>query len=257
MPNQRKLVVLSQNTDPEVPFIAEVFDVEKSESIQRVGIKLPTDAVQPVPLIRSLVLRVASDAKWILWGDYLTNLDTGISTPLQQLIKPAGNSSPTTDAVLGAAFSPSRPVLGIVARHGPETSTTSSFAVYFVSLNNLSAVVTTAGHRAKINDFVFCPKGQVFFSACGDGLIRLWDVRTGQQRLALDGHSSGVNCLAINELGTILASGDDNGTIRLWDAWRPRGVPAKGLSNGSERLLAPPYSSNPAAPPPNDQSADP
>ncbi|CAD8186357.1 unnamed protein product [Paramecium octaurelia] len=47
--------------------------------------------------------------------------------------------------------------------------------------------------------------------------IRLWDVKTGQQKAKLDGHSETVNSICYSPDGTTLASGSDDNHIRLWD----------------------------------------
>ncbi|CAD8215251.1 unnamed protein product [Paramecium octaurelia] len=47
--------------------------------------------------------------------------------------------------------------------------------------------------------------------------IRLWDVKTGQQKAKLDGHSYAVNSICYSPDGTTLASGSADSSIRLWD----------------------------------------
>ncbi|CAD8215584.1 unnamed protein product [Paramecium octaurelia] len=47
--------------------------------------------------------------------------------------------------------------------------------------------------------------------------IRLWDVKTGQQKAKLDGHSNCVNSICYSPDGTTLASGSYDKSILLWD----------------------------------------
>ncbi|CAD8215140.1 unnamed protein product [Paramecium octaurelia] len=47
--------------------------------------------------------------------------------------------------------------------------------------------------------------------------IRLWDVKTGQQKAKLDGHSVGVSPVNFSPDGNTLASGSDDNSIRLWN----------------------------------------
>jgi formylglycine-generating enzyme required for sulfatase activity len=56
-------------------------------------------------------------------------------------------------------------------------------------------------------------------AACGmaDGTIRLWDIRSGRERLPLEGHLRRVNSLAFSPDGKRLASGSDDMTIRIWN----------------------------------------
>ncbi|CAD8214187.1 unnamed protein product [Paramecium pentaurelia] len=47
--------------------------------------------------------------------------------------------------------------------------------------------------------------------------IRLWDVKTGQQKAKLDGHSNTVCSVYFSPDGNTLASGSKDNSIRLWD----------------------------------------
>ena len=65
------------------------------------------------------------------------------------------------------------------------------------------------------------------------GLVRLWDLRTGQTRgEPLRGHSTFVNAVAIGEADgiPIAVSGDADGTVRVWDlrTGQARGRPLRG-----------------------------
>ena len=55
-------------------------------------------------------------------------------------------------------------------------------------------------------------------SGSADGVIRLWNVTTGQPLNTLEGHMSDVWSVTFSRDGSILASGSADGTIRLWDA---------------------------------------
>ena len=49
-----------------------------------------------------------------------------------------------------------------------------------------------------------------------DGLITLWDVRTGQRLKDLTGHTGRINRLWLSQEGRTLASRGDDGTVRFW-----------------------------------------
>ena len=77
--------------------------------------------------------------------------------------------------------------------------------------------VGASQHTDFVSSVVFSPDGQTVASGSGDNSIRLWDVTTGESRIAFNGHSSSVLCLAFSPDGKILASGSKDQSIRLWD----------------------------------------
>ena len=54
-------------------------------------------------------------------------------------------------------------------------------------------------------------------SGSGDGTLRFWDVRTGDQKHAVTGHTSDVDSVTFNPDGQFVASGHEDGSIRFWD----------------------------------------
>ena len=66
-------------------------------------------------------------------------------------------------------------------------------------------------------------------TASADGTARLWDVRTGQPLLTLQGHTQGVYGVAFSPDGTRLATASRDKTARLWDA-----RPIKAVPDGTE-----------------------
>ncbi|CAD8177574.1 unnamed protein product [Paramecium pentaurelia] len=67
------------------------------------------------------------------------------------------------------------------------------------------------------NDVCFSSDGNTLASGSDDKSIRLWDVKTGQQKAKLDGHEHYVMSVCFSPDGNTLASGSDDKSIRLWD----------------------------------------
>ncbi len=70
-----------------------------------------------------------------------------------------------------------------------------------------------------VTQIVFSPDGGVLASGHYDGLIRLWDLRTGEEYLRIS-TGSVVESLAFSTDSRLLASGGSyqDSTVRLWDA---------------------------------------
>lgn len=62
----------------------------------------------------------------------------------------------------------------------------------------------------------FSPDGSFLVTGASDGVIRVWDVSTGQLTKVLLGHTAGVLSLAFSPDGRLLASTAKDHTLRLW-----------------------------------------
>jgi WD40 repeat protein len=82
----------------------------------------------------------------------------------------------------------------------------------------------------------FSPNGRTLAGCGEDGVVRLWDVQTGELLRAWKGHDSSVEHLTFSPGGGALASGGEDGAVRLWDvqtgellrAWEGHGTARKG-----------------------------
>ena len=72
-----------------------------------------------------------------------------------------------------------------------------------------------------MNAVAYAPDGATLATAGGDGTVRIWDARTGQQQQQLTGHTGrGGQVLAVAYApdGATLATAGGDGTVRIWDA---------------------------------------
>jgi len=67
-----------------------------------------------------------------------------------------------------------------------------------------------------VSSVSFTPDGTILASGCSDGIVRLWNVQTGDLVMKLEGHLKDVSNVEFSSDGTLLASGSSDGTIRLW-----------------------------------------
>ncbi len=89
-------------------------------------------------------------------------------------------------------------------------------------------VETLTGHVNWVFDLAFHPGGARLASASGDGTVRLWNLKGGQEVLALHGHRARVHGVAFSPDGTSLASVSGDGVVRIWETDLPS--PALGQS---------------------------
>lgn len=70
---------------------------------------------------------------------------------------------------------------------------------------------------ALLNKVSYNPDGTQIFGACENGLIYVWDSKTGKLLKTLTGHLSRVNSFDFPSNGRHLVSGSDDTSIRIWD----------------------------------------
>jgi WD40 repeat protein len=65
---------------------------------------------------------------------------------------------------------------------------------------------------------VFSPDGERVATSLGDGSVKIWDTKTGDELLDLLGHTTPVTGVDFSPDGRYLATSSPDGTVRKWDA---------------------------------------
>jgi WD40 repeat protein/serine/threonine protein kinase len=70
---------------------------------------------------------------------------------------------------------------------------------------------------ASVPRLSFSPDSKTLATAGDDGVVRLWEVPTGRERVSLRSHTDVVWCLSFNSGGTRLATASWDQTVKIWD----------------------------------------
>lgn len=73
------------------------------------------------------------------------------------------------------------------------------------------------GHSGRIWSAAFRRDGRLLVTAGEDETARIWDRRSGEQRLTLVGHTASLRSADFSPDGSLIATSSDDGTARLWD----------------------------------------
>ena len=73
-----------------------------------------------------------------------------------------------------------------------------------------------------VNCASFGPNGEYLVSGSEDGIVRLWESKSGRLLSKLQSHKGGVSAIAVDPKGKFIASGANDGWIQTWDLQRAR-----------------------------------
>ncbi|MET9118845.1 P-loop NTPase fold protein [Streptomyces longwoodensis] len=92
-------------------------------------------------------------------------------------------------------------------------------------------------HDGRALAVAFSGDGTLLATAGDDGVVRVWDPRTGRAVHALTGHTAGVLSVAFSRRRNLLASTGYDGTIRIWNP--VTGQQVAGTNTGSAARVRP------------------
>ena len=77
---------------------------------------------------------------------------------------------------------------------------------------------TINAHEASINACAISPDCSFIVSAAADKTLKVWETKTGRERLTLAGHTEGIDACAVNPDGSLIVSASRDKTLKVWDA---------------------------------------
>lgn len=77
--------------------------------------------------------------------------------------------------------------------------------------------LTTVDDRLNVVSTAFSPVGDLFVTACVDGVARLWHARSGTRVGLFSGHESSINTARFSPDGLRVVTASEDGTARVWD----------------------------------------
>jgi len=78
--------------------------------------------------------------------------------------------------------------------------------------------VTLRGHTDFATSAAYSPDGASIVTASGDGTARVWDAKSGQQKMVLEGDAGPVWSAAYSPDGRWILTANEDNTARVWDA---------------------------------------
>lgn len=80
-----------------------------------------------------------------------------------------------------------------------------------------SHVVLILKHNASVNAVAFSPDGKDILTACSDGIVRLWEAKTGREIESIQADKWSMYCAAFSPDGKRIVTGGAERTVKVWD----------------------------------------
>src|SRR5438046_5269145 len=111
---------------------------------------------------------------------------------------------------------------------------------YLWRLSQRGDALFTCRGKEQCSSVAFSPDGKTVAMATGDGIVRLCDVRTGQELAALRGATAGASSVAFSADGKRLIAASDDRTVGMWEIASRRLVATlPGPGNWSQAAYSP------------------
>lgn len=91
-----------------------------------------------------------------------------------------------------------------------------------------------------VKHIAYSPDGQCIVTASNNGVISLWNAKTGELVAKMKGHAKGINYVAFSPDGKYLVSASEDTTVRIWNV--ETGVEIMTLDQNSGRVLCATFS---------------
>jgi WD40 repeat protein len=153
------------------------------------------------------------DGKWLASGGgdantYIWNTQTWQPISLTNHLR----------TVRSVAFSPDGKLLGTGS--WDKTITLHPITLTASGALSIGLPLTLTGHTGQINSIAFSPDSKNLASGADDRTARVWDVKTGLEKLTLTGHTDAVRSVAYSADGqSLLTAGSDAATL-IWAVGR-------------------------------------
>ncbi len=145
---------------------------------------------------------------------------TPASTPSAPVVIPTSTSTPTSapSATPLPSATPPNVIFNLVwSNDGNRIAASTPNGIVLFDRATL-ARIRTIDEGEYTESAAFSPDGTRVACTCDEGLIKIWDVQTGQLLKSLKDDESFFTSVAINPNSTQLVGGTRNGRLKVWDA---------------------------------------